>query len=87
MSAEDRKRLERQLASLLTVQDLVKIFRRTPMASHNWVNSEVDPLPRLPIRGDRRDTLRFIPTEVFAWAQKTGRKTYGGIPRNDRKAA
>jgi hypothetical protein len=61
------QRIEHELTSYLTVQDLVQMFGRTGMTVHNWRKHRG--LPTVVIPGHARSTLRFRLHDVMAWAR------------------
>jgi len=72
MSMEEKEQLIKQINQLWTVQDLKRMFNKSHMTIHNW--RRVDGLPHIEIKGDIRPTIRFIPSEVRAWAKRRGHK-------------
>lgn len=58
------------LNSLLTVQEVCKMFNVSGQSVHNWKRTRG--FPAYEIRGFRRQTLRFDLSEVEAWAAKNG---------------
>jgi hypothetical protein len=67
--------LQKLLASCWTINDMVERFRVSGMTIHNWRNFRG--LPAVVITGEVRPALRFIPSEVTAWAKTNNVKMYG----------
>jgi hypothetical protein len=59
--------LTKVLDECWTTQELTRKFRVTAMTINTWRRQK--DLPCIPIRGDVRPSLRFVPDEVRAWAK------------------
>jgi hypothetical protein len=57
--------LQKALKGLWTVQTLCQKYRVTPMTIRLWRVKEG--LPAVVIEGEKRPTLRFVPSEAKAW--------------------
>lgn len=66
--------LQETLNRLWTVQDLISRFRVTHQTIHNW--RKESGLPAIDVPGTNRNTLRFIPEDVRAWAKRKQKKLY-----------
>jgi hypothetical protein len=62
------KQLEQQLSGLLTVKDICAMFDITDMTVAAWRRKRG--MPTLVIGGGKKQTLRFIPEEIQAWARQ-----------------
>lgn len=69
-----RQKAREWLASLLTMQQVQKLFRRSELTISLWIKN--DGLPVVRIEGDKRDTLRFDRAEVSQWARDKGKRIY-----------
>lgn len=61
--------IQRLVDRLLTVQDLCRRFDVTAMTINHWRNRETGKLPSVVIKGDRRPSIRFVPSDVSKWAR------------------
>jgi hypothetical protein len=64
-------RMQQKLDHLWTTQDLCRGFDKEAMTIYLWRKNE--DLPAIRIAGDRRDTIRFVPNDVLAWAKRKGK--------------
>lgn len=78
------KDLQMKLDVLWTTQDLCSLFNKTGMTIGNWRKHRG--LPCVVINGKQRPTIRFVPTDVLAWAKKQNIKVehHGLVQRSDK---
>jgi hypothetical protein len=62
------------VAKLWTMDDVQRLFRRSELTVALWVKNHGLPVVRIP--GQSRDSIRFDPTEVKAWAKTNGKTVY-----------
>lgn len=60
--------LQKQLEALWTTADVCSVLRRTSMTVHTW--RQTRGLPALEVPGSKRPAIRFVPSDVYAWAKK-----------------
>ena len=83
MNEELRQTLIEQIDSLLTVGEMAKAFGVSGQSIRLWVAERN--LPCIKLKGDERNVLRFIPTEVKAWAKENEQPVVKGIYGKMRK--
>jgi hypothetical protein len=62
------------LADLWTIQDVMRLFRKSEQTISIWIVREQLPVIRIP--GARRPTLRFDRDEVLEWARNKGKRIF-----------
>lgn len=66
--------LQKSLDQLWTTQDLCSRFASEPTAMTIFTWRRDRGLPFIKVPGTKRDTIRFVPNDVKAWARKNGLK-------------
>ena len=62
------RQIQHQLDSLLTAQDLARMFKRTSMTISLWRRQR--DLPAIVMQFGRRNVVRFVARDVQEWARK-----------------
>lgn len=62
------------IRALLTLTDLVRLFKRSRVTILHW--RQTDGLPAVRIRGEFMDTVRYNKDDVIAWAGKKGKRIH-----------
>lgn len=62
------RQLQNQLLSLWTINDVCRVLKRTPMTVHSWRVTRG--LPAIEVPGGKRAAVRFVPSDVTAWAKR-----------------
>jgi hypothetical protein len=68
------RQLQNQLRALWTTADVCRLFKVTSMTVITWRQNRG--LPALEVPGTKRPAIRFIPSEVLAWAKRNDVLTY-----------
>lgn len=79
--------LQRQMDDLWAVQDVCEVYGVTPMTVHLWRRDRNPPMPAVVIPGVKRPAVRFVESEVRAWAKAQGILTLEEKQLQARKAA
>lgn len=61
---------------------LCRLFKRSSLTIGLWRKHEG--LPYILLPGDARDAIRFVRTDVVAWAKRTGHDVYL-VPRTEQR--
>lgn len=66
--------LQDQLEGLWTTDDVCKVLHRTAMTIHAWRSTR--DLPAVEVPGAKRPAIRFVASDVLAWAKENDMPTY-----------
>lgn len=63
---------EKLFESLLTTADLCRMFGVKEITIYRWRKEHG--LPSVTIPGEKAHAVRYVPSEVWEWAEKTGKQ-------------
>jgi hypothetical protein len=75
--------LQKEFGLLLTTRDLVDAFGTTEVTIYKW--RQIRGLPFIILPGRSRDSIRFVKTDVEAWANQLDLKIDFDKPKTHRR--